>query len=84
MSAPEDKPRWLDHPRNVTRIYHGLWIAGVLLAALDFVLHRHAEAGVDALYGFYAAYGFIACVALVLAAKGLRRMVMRPEDYYGD
>jgi hypothetical protein len=27
-------------------------------------------------------YGFFACVALVLAAKLLRKLIMRPEDYY--
>jgi hypothetical protein len=78
----DEKSRWLDQPRNVARIYRGLWIAGALLALLDLVVHRHAEAGIDAGFAFYAAFGFAACVALVLAAKGLRRLVMRPEDYY--
>ena len=27
-------------------------------------------------------YGFVACVFLVLMAKLLRRILMRPEDYY--
>jgi hypothetical protein len=34
--------------------------------------------------GFYAFYGFVACFALVLAAKQLRRLLMRPERYYED
>ncbi|WP_019530064.1 hypothetical protein [Dasania marina] len=33
-------------------------------------------------WGFYGIYGFTACVILVIAAKGLRKLVMRPEDYY--
>jgi hypothetical protein len=33
-------------------------------------------------FGFYGWFGFVACVALVLIAKQLRRIVMRPEDYY--
>ena len=33
-------------------------------------------------YGFYGIFGFVACVALVLIAKQLRRVLMRPEDYY--
>ena len=32
----------------------------------------------------YAAYGFVACVVLVLLGRELRRMVMRKEDYYED
>ncbi len=27
-------------------------------------------------------FGFVACVALVLTAKALRRILRRPEDYY--
>jgi len=73
---------WLDHPGNVTKIYRGLWMLGGLLALADLAVHRHAEVGFDATFAFHAAYGFVACVALVLAAKQLRRAVMRPEDHY--
>lgn len=73
---------WLDHPRNVTKLYRGLWIFGGLLALVELVAHRHAEAGFDDWFGFYGLYGFIACATLVLAAKLLRRAVMRSEDYY--
>lgn len=79
---PDTKRYWLDEPRNVTKLYWGLWGIGLLLVLLDLVIRRHAEAGFDGLFGFYGFYGFLACVALVLAAKLLRRGVMRPEDYY--
>lgn len=77
-----DKHHWLDRPENVTKLYRGLWGAGGFLVVLDLFVHRHAEAGFDGWFGFYGAYGFVACVALVLAAKVLRRLVMRREDYY--
>jgi hypothetical protein len=73
---------WLDRPENVRRLYRGLWAAGIALLAADLVVHRHAEAGFDGWFGYYGLYGFLACVVLVLAAKLLRRVVMRPEDYY--
>jgi hypothetical protein len=57
---------------------------GALLVAADLVVHRHAETAFDGWFGYYALYGFVACVALVLAAKVLRRIVMRREDYYDD
>lgn len=79
---PDNKRYWLDEPRNVTRLYRGLWGIGIALVLLDLAVHRHAEVGFDGLFGFYGLYGFVACVALVLAAKLLRRAVMRPEDYY--
>jgi hypothetical protein len=75
---------WLDRPENVARLYRGLWIFGVLLVAGDLAVHRHAETAFDGWFGFYGLYGFVACVVLVLAAKMLRRIVMRREDYYDD
>lgn len=78
----ESKRYWLDRPENVARLYRGLWGMGVLLVLLDLVVNRHAEAEFDGGFGFYALYGFVACVALVLAAKLLRRVLMRREDYY--
>ena len=77
-----EKTYWLDRSENVTKLYRGLWAIGIVLLLADLVIHRHEEVGFAALFGFYAFYGFVACVALVLAAKVLRRIVMRPEDYY--
>ena len=80
MSQP--KEYWLDNPHNVTRIFYGLWIACGLLIAIDLFLHRHEYFEFATLFGFHAFYGFFACVALVLIAKQLRRILMRAEDYY--
>lgn len=32
--------------------------------------------------GFYALYGFIGCIILVLVAAQMRKIVMRKENYY--
>jgi len=77
-----ERKYWLDRSENVTLLYRGLWTIGILLLLADLVIHRHEEAGFAQVFGFYGFYGFVACVALVLAAKVLRRVVMRPEDYY--
>lgn len=77
-----ERRRWLDDPRNVTRLYRGLWTVGIVLVLLDAVVHRHEDIDFAATPAFYAAYGFFACVLLVLAAKALRRVLKRPEDYY--
>lgn len=83
MTKPTDPRRyWLDDPRNVTKLYRGLWVVCGLLIAIDLVLHRHEDFAFAALFGFHGMYGFFACVALVLAAKQLRRVLMRDEDYY--
>jgi hypothetical protein len=77
------KEYWLDRSENVTKLYRGLWAVGLLLLLADLLVQRHEEFSWAGWFGFYAAYGFFACVALVLAAKEvLRRLVKRPEDYY--
>ena len=79
----DGKQYWLDRRENVTKLYRGLWAVGLLLLAAELLVHRHEEFRWAGWFGFYAAYGFFACVALVLAAKEiLRRLVKRPEDYY--
>ncbi|MCO5098377.1 MAG: hypothetical protein M9884_13050 [Rhodocyclaceae bacterium] len=78
----EEKKYWLDSRENVTKLYRGLCVVCLLLVSVDLFLHRHEDFSFATLFGFHALYGFIACVALVLTAKQLRRVLMRPEDYY--
>lgn len=78
----QEKIWWLDRSENVTKLYRTVWAVGLALVGLDLLVHRHAETAFDGWFGFYGVYGFVACVSLVIAAKGLRRIVMRPEDYY--
>lgn len=71
-----------DKPANVRRVLLLLYAVCTLLLLADFVLHRHIEHPLEGLPGFYAVYGFVGCVSLVIVAKELRRLVMRSEDYY--
>jgi hypothetical protein len=77
-----DKKYFLDNPQNIKRILRCLYGSCALLFLLDFVIHRHTSHSWENLWGFYAMYGFISCVALVLLAKRMRRILMRPENYY--
>jgi drug/metabolite transporter (DMT)-like permease len=56
--------------------------AGLVLA--DFIFHRHTIHPWETLWGFYALFGFVACVLLVLIAKVMRLFLMRSEDYYDN
>ena len=58
------------------------YVLCALLVGLDLVYHRHVERDFESLWGFYAIYGFISCVVLVLIAKEMRKLLMRAEDYY--
>jgi hypothetical protein len=73
---------WLDEPAHVERLVRGFYAACALLLLLDLFVPKHGAFAVERLFGFYAFFGFAACVALVLVAKQLRRVLMRPEDYY--
>jgi hypothetical protein len=78
----DERRRWLDEPRNVTRIVYALTALCVLLLIADFFYTKHPHFSVERWPGFYALYGFTGSVALVLTAKGLRRFLRRDEDYY--
>ena len=78
----DERRRWLDEPRNVTRIVYGLAVLCVLALVADFFYTKHPYFSVERWPGFYALYGFTGSVALVLTAKGLRRLLRRDEDYY--
>jgi len=78
----DEKKYWLDDPANVRKVYLALWLFGIAWFVPDLFLEKHEDVSFAATLGFYAAYGFFACVALVLAAKVLRRILMRAEDYY--
>lgn len=73
---------WLDKAENVTLLYRSLWGIGLFLLLADLWIHRHEEFAFAHVFGFHGFYGFVACVVLVLTAKGLRTVLKRPEDYY--
>ncbi len=73
---------WLDDPENVKKIVRALIAICVLLFIADGFYEKHSHFGIENLFGFYAFYGFIMCVGLVLAAKVMRVLLMRDEDYY--
>ena len=80
-SATERK-RWLDRKQNVDKVYWGVWALCAALLAVEPLVHKHGGFAFEEWFGFHGWYGFIACVGLVLAAKLLRIILKRPEDYY--
>lgn len=81
--APEGgRQRRLDDRRNVGRIVYALSALCALLLLIDPLVHKHGAFAIEHWWGFYGICGFAGCVVLVLAAKALRLIVMRPEDYH--
>ena len=81
-AAPDEPKYWLDDMRNVNKIVYALYALSALLLVIDPLVHKHGPFEIEHWFGFYGIYGFVGCVFLVLAAKELRRLVMRDEDYY--
>ena len=84
---PYDRPvgeaqRWLDEPANIRKIVIALGVVCVGLLLADLFYEKHPHYAMDSLFGFYAIYGFVVCVGLVLAAKVMRIVLMRDENYY--
>lgn len=73
---------FFDKPKNVKIVLYLLYACCIVLFILDFIIHRHTSHRWEGLLGFYAVYGFIGCVVLVLVAKWMRTFLMRDEDYY--
>lgn len=77
-----DRRRWLDDPRNVSRLVHGLYVLCAALLLADLLYTKHTHFAFEAWFGFFAFFGFGAYVFIVMSAKLLRRWLKRPEDYY--
>ena len=77
-----ERDYWLDRPATIKGICYALYAVCAVLFLVDPLLHRHPHFRIEGWFGFYAWYGWIGCVFLVLAAKQLRRVLMRDEDYY--
>jgi hypothetical protein len=79
---PTEKTYWLDDHRNVDRLVHVFYVVCAILIVIDVFVPKHGPFAIEHVFGFYGFFGFVACVTLVLTAKQLRSVLMRPEDYY--
>jgi hypothetical protein len=78
----ENKKGWFDDPGNVKLFLKIFFSSLVVLLIVDFFIHKHSYFYWEDAPDFFAAYGFISCVLLVLVAKVLRLFIKRDEDYY--
>lgn len=80
----DDREYFFDKPKKVDALLLIFFVSCVLSFLADYFvpkdhLHFHWEES----FGFYAVFGFVACVVLVLISKYvLRPLVMKDEDFY--
>ena len=82
ISIDDHESHWRERKTTIKGILYGLFIICFALFVADAFYHKHIVFEVQSLFGFYAIFGFLMCVGLVLAAKVLRLLLMRDEDYY--
>ena len=80
--TPAEPEYWLDNRSNVDKLVRRFYAVCAVLLLFDVAVPKHGPFEIEHVWGFYGIFGFLACVALVLIAKQLRRVLMRPEDYY--
>jgi hypothetical protein len=80
---PDPTRHWLDEPRNVKKLYRGFLVVLVLMVLAELVVHLHPHFEIESIFGFSAWFGFVACAAMIVVAKGLALLLKRPDTYYG-
>lgn len=85
---PKEPVGWTDRPETVKRFFTVFYVLCGLLIVAELILgtetaHPHPlEERVPFLV--YPVYGFISFWFLVLVAKPMRRILIRPENYYDE
>jgi hypothetical protein len=73
---------WLLRPRTI----RGLWIAFVAVlaatVAAGFVVDMHPHFAIERWPAFFAIFGFLACVAMVVGSKLVGMLLKRADTYY--
>ncbi|MGR3178942.1 MAG: hypothetical protein ACUZ8E_12890 [Candidatus Anammoxibacter sp.] len=79
----KEKKHFFDNPKNVNKVLAVFFGACIVLLIVDIFIHKHGHFSWEEKPEFFAVYGFVSCVILVLAAKYvLRKLVKRKEGYY--
>lgn len=81
--ATPQELNWLDDPKNIRTVRFVFYVVLVLLVLPDLFVHKHTLFySVEAWPGFYALFGFVSCVAIILISKLLGYVLKRSENYY--
>ena len=78
----KEKKYIFDNPRNVKRLLAVFFSFLGLLLIIDFFIPKHGYFEWENWPGFYAAFGFAACVLVIFIAKLLRVLTKKGERYY--
>ena len=74
------------HRRALVRVSYAVLALLVIVDAIPLVVDKeHAHTAAERLPGFWAVFGFVGCVFLILASKAFGHLgIMTREDYYDE
>lgn len=74
----------LTRPATMRRLWIGFGCVLLLTVMAQFFIEVPGSFPLSETFGFGAWYGFGVCIVLMLAARILGWLLMRPQDYYGS
>lgn len=76
----------LAHRVGVVRAFGVVLALLVVADAIPALVHKeHAHTAAERIPGFWAVFGFLGCVVIILASKALGHAgLMKREDYYDE
>ena len=75
---------WLVRPATLRLFWRGGLALLALMVAGDFFVDRHPISRIDGIFGFYAWYGLVTCLGMILFAKVLGILLRRRDTYFDD
>ncbi|MGW8182555.1 MAG: hypothetical protein ACWGMT_01220 [Burkholderiales bacterium] len=73
---------WLTRRETIRKLWIILVVVLALTVAAEAFVGHEAHFAVEAIYGFNAWFGFLACAVLIVGAKLLGVWLKRPDTYY--
>lgn len=75
---------WLARPETIRLLWRAFVAVLVLTVLAEAFVVYEPHFSVEAVLGFGAWFGFLACAALILGAKVIGALLKRPDTYYAD
>ena len=75
---------WLARPATIRLLWRAFIVVLALTVAAEFAVEREEHFSIEGVFAFGAWYGFLACAAMILAAKAVGAWLKRPERYYEE
>ena len=76
------KQHWLVRPGTIRLLWFIFLLVLALMVLASLFTEAHARFRIDGSFAFYAWYGFLTCVGMVVFAKLLGRLLRRKDSYY--